>query len=144
MSRLVSPCPARVSGYGAGCIGSGGLNSLRAVELPWLGAWFRGEATGMPALGVAAACTGFAPTSIPLNTLLGQALPGCDLLAIPDLSQAVAPRAAAAQTALRIPALAGIVGLDLFHQVIALEVDGGSNLVAVTSTNGLRATIGVF
>jgi hypothetical protein len=144
VARYVSPCPAIAPPYGSGCRGSGGINTLRATQLPWIGSAFRGEATGMPGSGLAVSVTGLTQTSIPLASLLRQGLPGCDLLATLDLVEVVTPSQGRAATVLAIPALSSLVGLVLHHQVVALELDTGFNLVAVTSSNGLRLTLGVF
>jgi hypothetical protein len=144
VARYVSPCPATAPPYGSGCRGSGGTNVLRATHLPWIGSVFRGEATGMPGSGLAVSVTGLTQTSIPLASLLRQGLPGCDLLATLDLVEVVTPSQGRAATVLAIPALTSLVGLVLHHQVVALELDTGFNLVAVTSSNGLRLTLGVF
>jgi hypothetical protein len=98
----------------------------------------------MPGNGLAVGVTGLTQTSIPLASLLRQGLPGCDLLTTLDLVEVAAPRLGRADTVLAIPALTSLVGLVLHHQVVALELDTGFNLVAVTSSNGLRLTLGVF
>jgi hypothetical protein len=144
VTRYVSPCPAIADVYGVGCSGSGGVNTMRATQLPWIGTAFAAEATGMPAQGLVVALTGFTSLSIPLQNLLQQGVPGCHLLASPDISVLGVPRNGLWQSVLPIPASTALVGLVLHHQCLALELDAGSNIVAVTGTNGLRLTIGVF
>jgi hypothetical protein len=142
-ARLVTSCPASAQPYGSGCRGSGGDNVLRARTLPWLGAPFSGEATGMPALGLALGITGFAAVSIPIASLLRRGAPGCNLLATLDLVELVTPQLGQAHTTLPLPLVPALAGQVLRHQVVALEVSG-SNLVAATSSNGLRLTLGMF
>lgn len=144
VARYVSPCPATAPPYGSGCRGSGGVNALRATQLPWIGSAFRGAATGMPATGLALGVTGLTQISIPIASLLRQGLPGCDLLATLDLLEVVTPQLGQAHTVLVLPALSSLIGQVLHHQVVAFELDTGSNLVAVTGSNGLRLTLGVF
>lgn len=142
--RLVSPCTAVVRRYGQSCLGSGGANVLSAEGLPWIGNAFRCEATGMPALGLVLGITGVAETSIPIRSFLRQGTPGCDLLAAPDLVTFLQLRAGSAASVLQIPSSSALVGQILHHQVLALELDGGSQVIAATSTNGLRLTVGAF
>ncbi|MCB9888762.1 MAG: hypothetical protein H6836_04225 [Planctomycetes bacterium] len=144
LARVVSPCPARAPTYGSGCVGSGGANNLRVRELPWVGSYFRAEATGMPANSLAIAVTGGTQTAIPIAALLPQGRPGCDLLATLDLLQPVTPRLGSAQTQLFVPLTASLVGAVVYHQVIAFELGTSSSVLAITSTNGLRLTVGVF
>lgn len=142
--RYVSPCPARELPYGVGCTGSGGTNRLSALTLPWIGTMFRAEATGMPGSGIAVSVLGVTQTAVPLNALLRQALPGCDLLATLDVLQGTTPRLGRAQTNLSLPPLTSLVGSVLHHQVIALETNASNALIAATATNGLRLAIGMF
>jgi hypothetical protein len=144
VTRYVSPCPASAARYGIGCSGSGGANELSAAELPWIGTVFRAQATGMPASGLVLAITGFTQISVPIASFLRQGLPGCDLLVSPDFVSLVPPQGGSAQSRLPVPALASLVGQVFYHQFLAVELDAGSNIVAATSTNGLRLTIGVF
>src|SRR5262249_9530826 len=108
------------------------------------GTVFRGQADGMPGTGIALAITGLSATSIPLSSLLQQGVPGCDLLATLDLLEVLTPRLGVARTSLALPLDRSLVGQVLHHPVLALELDSGANLVAVTSSNGLRLTIGRF
>jgi len=144
IARMASPCPAAAPSYGSGCAGSGGMNSLRATRLPWVDTTFRAEMTGMSANTLALAVFGLSPTSIPLASLLRQGLPGCHLLASLDLLDVVPLRLGIAYSQLAIPAQASLIGQVLHHQVVAFELDGSGHVLAVTSSNGLRLTIGAF
>jgi hypothetical protein len=143
LARLVTPCVAAAAPYGAGCVGSGGMDVLTASELGWAGGTFRGLATGLPASAAAAAVFGISQISVPLSNLLSQGLPGCNVVTTLDLVAALVPSQGRVATQLPIPAVAGLVGQVLHHQVITVET-AGSSLIAATSTNGLRLTIGMF
>jgi hypothetical protein len=142
--RYVSPCPALADRYGTGCSGSGGANELRAARLPVLGGALAARATGMPVLGVALSITGITQISIPLASVLRPGLPGCELLASPDLIDILPLANGSAASNLPIPVTTPLIGLALHHQFVALELSGGFTIAAATSTNGLRFRLGVF
>lgn len=142
--RLVAPCPASAPTYGPGCAGSGSLNSLRATHLPWLGTTFRAEVTGLPSNSLAVGVFGLTATSVPLANLIRQGLPGCQMLASLELLQVLPLRIGAAQSQLAVPLRRELLGQVLHHQVVTFELDSGSNVTAVTSSNGLRLTIGTY
>lgn len=144
LARLTTTCPATATAIGVGCVGSGGANALSAITLPWLGSTFRATATGMPSLAFVLAVTGFAPVSIPLNAILPQGVAGCDLLASPDLIDVSLPAGGVTQTQVVLPNTFALASLQFYHQVVVLEVDLGLNITAITSTNGLALTMGVF
>jgi hypothetical protein len=143
-ARLTTTCPATVTSQGAGCTGSGGPNVLAATALPWIGSTFRARATGMPALGLVVAATGLTTQSLPLSSLLPQGQPGCDLLVSPDLLDVLLPVAGTANSQLALPNTPSLVGQSFHHQMVPLELNLSSAITAITSTNALTATIGVF
>lgn len=142
--RVASTCPASVGAVGVGCAGSGGANTLVATTLPWAGGTWRAEAGGMPAFGLCAAVYGLAPLATPLAALLPQGLPGCSLLATPDLDEVGLPNGGLAATALAIPDTLALAGTSLRHQVIAIELAASGAIVALSSTPALQAAIGVY
>lgn len=144
ITRLHAPCPASAASYGSGCVGSGGMNVLTATHLPWLGTTFRATVTGLPTNSIVLGVFGVSATSVPLNGLLQQGLPGCQMLSSLDLLQVLSFRIGAVQSQLPVPMQTALLGLVLHHQVVALELDGSANLVAATSSNGLRLTIGTY
>jgi hypothetical protein len=143
-ARLTTTCPATVTSQGAGCTGSGGANVLAATALPWIGSTFRARATGMPALGLVVAATGLTAQSLPLSSVLPQGQPGCTLLVSPDLLDVLLPVAGTANSQLALPNTPSLVGQSFHHQMVPLELDLSSAITAITSTNALTATIGVF
>jgi hypothetical protein len=137
-------CPAIAVPSGIGCVGSGGANTLVATALPWAGGTFGARATGMPAFGLFAAVFGLASFSQPLSTVLPQGLAGCILLATPDWITWGVPQAGVAESTLAIPNSAALAGIVLHHQIVGIEAPPGSAIVAVSSTNSLVATVGVY
>jgi trimeric autotransporter adhesin len=142
LAQLTTSCPATAAAFGSGCSGTGGLNTLRALQLPWLGATFVSEASGLPANAIGLLVFGASTALVPLSLLpIGGA--GCTLFAQPDLVAAAVPTAGRLSTALSIPDTAGLVGLVLHHQVLSAELLGGG-LSALTSSNRLSLTLGRF
>lgn len=142
-ATLSPSCPANAVAYGSGCAGSNGLDLLTATSLPWIGASYRAHGEGLPPLGFCASVFGFTSVSLPLQPLLPQALPGCTLLAAPDLFD-LQLTTGALDVATPIPATLAIVGLPLHHQLVTIELGPAGQFVAVTSSNGLALTIGAL
>jgi trimeric autotransporter adhesin len=137
-------CPATAVAYGSGCAGSGGMDVLAATALPWVGATFRARATGMPAVAIALAVTGFTQVAVPMPTVLPQGIAGCTVLVSPDLLDLTLPNGGIVTTQLVLPATMSLAGQSCHHQVVPLEMDLLGNILAVTATNGLTLTIGVL
>lgn len=144
VARLRSRCAATATVQGAGCVGSGGVNQLRATNLPWLGATFRAEGTGLPTLSLVSKVWGFSPTNLPLALVLPQAPAGCDLLVTPDYFEFALTTNGTIETAVVLPDSPALVGLPLYHQLNLFEVDPSLNLIEVTASNALLLTTGVF
>ncbi|MEZ5963014.1 MAG: hypothetical protein R3F56_04120 [Planctomycetota bacterium] len=144
IARLDAPCVASATSYGSGCSGSSGANRITPTHLPWLGTTFRADVTGLPINSLAVGVFGLTATSMPLRNLLPQALPGCLMLTSLELLQVLSVRIGATQSQLALPAQSALIGQVLHHQVVTFELDGGSSVTAVTSSNGLRLTIGTY
>jgi hypothetical protein len=143
-ARLRPTCLATAVPYGSGCSGSGGLNTLAATALPWMGNTFRAQAMGMPATAFVLAVTGFAPISIPMPAIFAQGVPGCSALVYPDFLDLSLPAAGTAQSQVALPATPALIGQSFYHQIVAIEVDLSFAFTAITSTNALTLTIGGF
>ena len=115
---------------------------LTATSLPWLGSTFRATATGMPAQALVLSVYGFAPLSLPMASVLPEALPGCSVHMLPDLFAVLLPVAGEVQTQLPVPAAAALVGVALNHYVIPFEVDPALQVLAITSSNALTLVFG--
>ncbi|MBL8753486.1 MAG: hypothetical protein JNK15_09310, partial [Planctomycetes bacterium] len=142
VARLESTCPASAVAYGAGCVGSGGLNVLAATALPWLNGTYRGRATGMPNTGFVAVVTGFQGLALPIAAVLPQGLPGCSVLVTPDLIDVAFAVGGQVTTAVPIPGSPNLVGVQLRQQVAPFETNGAGTLTAISSSNALLLTIG--
>jgi hypothetical protein len=144
LAQLTTTCPASTVSAGAGCIGSGGLNVLTATSLPWTGSTFTSLATGMPSNALALGVLGTSTTSVPLSSILPQGVAGCTLLVSPGHLDLLSPAVGSVQLLFAIPNTTALAGQIVHQQVVPIELDLQGNIVAVTSTNALRATIGVF
>jgi hypothetical protein len=144
MARLTTTCPASAVVSGAGCTGSGGPNVLTATALPWLGAVFRADATGLPAISLALAVFGTTTAAIPLAAIAPQGQPGCSLLVNPDVLSLLLPSGGTAQVAFAIPNSASLVGAVFHEQVVPVGLNATGSIVELTSTNRLTLTIGAF
>lgn len=144
ITTLSTDCAATSVPLGSGCVGTGGVNALAAVSLPWIGSTYRATATGMPQQSVAFSVMGFGTQSVPLGSLLSIGGVGCDLLTTPDYVEVLPPANAQVEVALALPNAPGLVGIAFSHQVVPLGIDAGGNLTEFTSTNALQLTVGSF
>lgn len=140
LARAVSSCPASVATFGAGCAGSAGSVTLVPDGLPWIGDTFEAKAQGMAAQSLALHAIGETSALAPL--LLGA--PGCSLFVAPLFTELLSPQNGEVRTSLTIPAAPVLVGVDVFSQVIGLELSSGFALTQTTGTNALQLTIGSF
>jgi len=143
-ARLVPTCPAQVVALGQGCSGAGGPNVLDAPQfsLPWLGATFCSQATGLPAVAICMEVIGFGSISLPLAAVLPQAGAGCLLIPTLDVLDAHLPIAGSLELQRALPDMPSIIGAVFHQQVVSLEIGGGGAIVDVTSTNALTYTVG--
>jgi hypothetical protein len=143
VARLATPCSPAVVPFGSGCQGSGGLNELTPITLPWQGGRFRSRATGL-SNGLAVALAGLATIQVPLPQLLPMGATGCDLHIAPIVLDLFAPATGSAELELLLPATAIAPGAQVFQQVVSLEIDAVGALTAATSSNGLRLVVGAM
>jgi len=71
-------------------------------------------------------------------------VPGCDVLVAPDIVELLVTTTGTAQSTLYLPSTPPLVGLTFFHQMVPIEFDALGNFVAITATNALSLTAGVF
>jgi hypothetical protein len=143
-ARLVAPCAATAIAGGAGCSGSGGLNTLTAESLPWLGGTFTAEATGLAANSLASIVLGLGTAAVPLATILPQGGAGCTLLVTPDVLLLGVPAGGSLPVSFSLPSNPTLVGSVLNLQVVPLEFGVGGAITSVTATNRLTLSTGVF
>ena len=144
LARLTTTCPAAVTLHGSGCTGSAGPVVLMSRQLPWIGGTYRSIATGLPANAFAVAVRGQLPVSIALPALFPQGVSGCLLLVSPVAHELLVPTAGTVLSQFSIPNTAALVGQVQYDQVVPVELDTSSNIMAITSSNALRLTIGSF
>ena len=143
----MSTCPATATLYSSGCPSSGGSNTLTATELPWVDATFRAMGTGLPTTAIVLTLTSVTPVPqgiAPLTIFFPQAGPGCDILTMPDILGVLVTATGTAQSSFFLPNTPPLVGVTFYHQMVPIELDGLGNWVAVTATNALRLTAGIF
>ncbi len=143
---LLAPVqPARASGFGSGCPGTGGVLQLAPEGLPWLGNSFQFTWRNLPpggalvslALGVSdQAWTGGA---LPLS-LATRGMPGCSLLVSPDTVVTFPATPSPLMTSLPVPLSPALSGLMVFLQGFAF--DGSANPAGLTASNGIALLIG--
>jgi hypothetical protein len=140
---LAPTCPASAVAYGNGCNGSAGLNTLTATSLPWDSSTFRSRATGLPAQSAVVVAFGFTPISVPVVQLLPEGLPGCYLLTSLEFTAFGVPTGGVFDTEVFFAPSPSLIGVTLYHQIGAAEVSG-SQVVAISTTNGLALTVGSY
>lgn len=146
-ARLTTTCPATVITNGSGCPSSGGNNTLAAVTLPWVDSTLATRATGLPSQALAVAVTSLVPIAqgvAPLSLAFPQAGLGCDLLVQPDILSLHVAANGTATSLLFLPNVPPLVGVTFHHQMICIETDAVGACVAITATNALQLTAGLF
>jgi trimeric autotransporter adhesin len=144
VARLAPTCPASATIAGAGCPSSGGANSLTATVLPWLGGTFASRASGVPTDALVASVLSAATTILPLASALPQGQAGCVLHVAPDVVQLLVANGNEVDFRWQVPDAVSLVGFALGHQMVVAEIDPQGAIAAITATNALRLTLGVF
>jgi hypothetical protein len=98
----------------------------------------------MPPQGLAIDVHGFATASVPMPAVVPQGTPGCTLLVAPDSVHLLLPVAGSVQASIVLPNSIALAGQVFHQQVVPVELDAGGAITALTSTNALTLTIGVF
>jgi hypothetical protein len=143
-ASLEPSCPAPAEEYGAGCNGSAGPVTLTTIERAWTGGSLRAVADGLPPLSICLAVYGTQTAALPLPTVAPFGASGCQLLSTADILIDALLGSGSLTTAVAIPNSAPLVGAQFHHQVAPLELDTNGSIVELTSSNGVRATIGSF
>lgn len=71
-------------------------------------------------------------------------LPGCTVLVADEILIEFLVGAGAVDSHIDIPNDTALVGTAFYHQIVPVELDGGGEIEALTSSNGLMLTVGVF
>lgn len=143
LERLVSPCAATATRFGAGCASSGGLVELDNVTLPWLGATCQNRAVGLPMNALALLGFGFQTAVAPLSALLPAAAPGCFVWQSLDGLELALPSGGVLDFEFPVPNHAALIGLAVHLQVASLELQG-STILDSAASNRLTLTVGDF
>ncbi|MCA8953742.1 MAG: hypothetical protein KDE27_29795 [Planctomycetes bacterium] len=142
LAFLRAQCPAAVAVNGPGCSGTAGPLELIARGRPWVGGSFGSDASGMATNALAASLLGASGPGTPLSQYVPFSATGCLLLASPDaVSLLSVGGGGSTSCSFALPNNATLSGLNLYHQVIQLEIGPTPNLSA---SNGLRLVIGSF
>jgi hypothetical protein len=120
------------------------LLTLSAVNSPWSGETFMSRADNVPANAAAIAVYGFQRVAVTLTALSPLAHPGCTGLTTPDVAYLRPVTAGVATSELPVPADPAIVGVQVRHQFLTLEMDGAGLLTGIASSNGLDLTFGAY
>ncbi|MFT6081892.1 MAG: hypothetical protein ACI8UD_000696 [Planctomycetota bacterium] len=142
--RAITSCPALVQSYGSGCIGPSGPLELAPLSSPWSGSEYRTRLYGTPSSCFVVNAIGGTSVSVSLPSLLPQSFSGCSLLVSGDVLDLIVPSNGVAEPSIQIPSAPALVGAAFYQQVLAFQVDPSFNLLNVSSSNGLIATIGFF
>lgn len=110
----------------------------RNGSLPVAGQTFRLQLSSLPNPSTAVLAIGFAMQ--PPIHLLSLGMPGCSLLAAPEITQLAVPGAGSANWDLPLPGSSAIVGFAFYLQGFAL--DRPANPFGATVSNGAAAIIG--
>ncbi|MCA8952583.1 MAG: hypothetical protein KDE27_23930 [Planctomycetes bacterium] len=142
--RLSTSCRATAAVLPTACAGSSGPVTLTAATLPWIGSRFASTATGFAPGAFAVSLVGLTSPGVFLGWLSPTALPGCDQLASQEAILLHSPQGGAVDYSLPLPNDPAFAGVQLYHQFLQLEVGGQGQLAALSSSNGLRLTIGAL
>ncbi len=134
--------PATATQIGAGCDG----DVLAVTALPWVGTTFRAVASGFgsPTYAIAAYGVAALVPPVPLSSLLPEGVAGCNVHVVPTATETLFSTTGSATTQLVVPPVPGLAGATFVLQVVPVLVDPGQNVLAVTSTNALLLTVGLF
>lgn len=135
-------CPALAPSYGAGCASSAGVLTLTPNNRPIVGSTFFATCTNVPNSALAISAFGFLQASVPIASVGLPSGPACQLLTSGDSTTLLLPTFNFVQTSLPIPASPGLLGLNLFHQIVTLDLDANGNIVDAAGSNGLAITVG--
>ncbi len=138
IARLATTCPAGVEAAPSGCVSNGG--QLEVAKRAWLGSTWRTVANGLPPGALAFSILGYGTMAMPLASVFATAIPGCQLLVVPD-DVSLRLTNGDLEVELAIPPTPGLVGASFHHQIVSLAFDPS---LAVAATNALTMTVGSF
>lgn len=147
--RAMMPPFGRFDPFGQGCLGSGGVPSLRVVAAPVLGHDFAvsvdnppfGSPLGIGVLGYSNTSFGVFPLPAQLGFL---GMPSCWLYVDPVSLWPFVPAGVAFEWSYGIPNQSGLVGLHFYVQALLLDpaVPNPANTFGAVMTDALAGTVG--
>lgn len=143
LAEYRTSCPARVLELGPGCVGPGGLLTT-SIAAPWLNGTYRSRTTGCADPSLAFALWGFSDPNLSLASVHPLGGAGCVLHAEDDIVLLMVPLAGEAAMTLTVPNQAGLVGVELHHQVVQFAFDGVGTPTGIHAGNGLLLRLGMF
>ena len=136
--------PASFQSFGAGCAGSAGVPTLRALGLPWLGDRFSLRVERLPPgssvlvwLSGSRSLWGALP--LPLD-LTGAGMPGCALRVSPHVTLPLFNFTGTADVSVPVPDDVVLLGHPVYSQ--ALVADRAANSLGATTSNAGEARFG--
>ncbi len=141
--RLASTCPAAATALAAGCPSSGGSNAMTSTP-PWLGGTAVTTGAGLPSNALVLLVLGFATQSTPLSALLPQGGAGCVANVSSDAVVALPATAGTVRFETTMPLTPALNGVTYHQQMFPVELGAQGQVVALTATNALSLTTGVF
>jgi trimeric autotransporter adhesin len=138
--ELTPGCSLGAAPLATKCIGPGGPLFATAAADPQVGLTFVSQVSGCTTNSIAMAVFGFQPAllhwwNLPL------ALPGCSVLATPDVLVPSLPVAGVAAHALAVPSTPSLAGVVLWHQFAHLALNGVGSVSSIAVSNGFVLTI---
>lgn len=144
LAQLHSGCAPVAAVAGAGCVLGSGPLELVARQLPWLGGTYVATCDRVPQFTLGFAVRGFQSTALPLSVFTPMAGPGCLQLASMDAVSWLFPEGSRVTSQFGMPADVGLLGVQLFDQVLLAGLSPTVELTSLTSTNALRLVAGSF
>jgi trimeric autotransporter adhesin len=144
VARRTTSCAALATALGPGCAGTATPIALEVVRWPWLGGRFEARANGLRPASLAVGVFGFTPLAVPMAAVHPLGASGCTLWVDDDILVQFAVGNGRVDTTIAIPAAPALVGAVFHHQVVAVELDPGDQLIALTSSNALSLSIGAL
>jgi hypothetical protein len=136
--------PAAATPYGTACVGPQGPLQFAAEQAPYLGVPAISVCQGASTQALQIGVLGLVPTSVPLSSILPAGLPGCLLLASPDVLTLLPVTNGIARQQLAIPFSPGLIGLSYLQQVLRIDLSAAGDFSSIVGSNGLSLTIGAY
>jgi trimeric autotransporter adhesin len=137
--RYTPNCAPLTAAIPALCIGPIGTMTATAVQPAQLGSTLVTQSTGFTPTSIALAVYGgaFLTTQLHLALVLPGALPGCELVPSPEITNAMLPVAGVATAAVSLPSSATLVGVKLWQQFVQLDLAASGAIQSIATSNAV-------